>query len=236
LQDAKRRDHDRQANGGASKRRGVCRWTLIEDMVWDEGVYRSAQQCKVKWEKLTGEFRKVLDYEKNIPPGRDSYWHITSVDRKDAKLPPNFHKSLYDALMQWYGRSRAVNPGNLILDSGIPETSTPGGGSSFSPSRDTDEPDESNPSPETPNTMKKRKRPPRGVDSLVAILERGFEAHRQVMLDCEERRDVRHREVLEANRQALDRQLESQERVATGYTTVFLGVADALREVARRFS
>lgn len=126
LQDAKRRDHDRQANGGASKRRGVCRWTLIEDMVWDEGVYRSAQQCKVKWEKLTGEFRKVLDYEKNIPPGRDSYWHITSVDRKDAKLPPNFHKSLYDALMQWYGRSRAVNPGNLILDSGIPETSTPG--------------------------------------------------------------------------------------------------------------
>ena len=111
-----------------------------------------------------------------------------------------------------------------------------GGGSSFSPSRDTDEPDESNPSPETPNTMKKRKRPPRGVDSLVAILERGFEAHRQVMLDCEERRDVRHREVLEANRQALDRQLESQERIATGYTTVFLGVTDALREVARRFN
>ena len=37
------------------------------------------------------------------------------------------------------------------------------------------------------------------------------------MLDSEERNDVRHREVLEANREALDRQLESQEQSATGY-------------------
>ena len=81
--------------------------------------------------------------------------------------------------------------------------------------------------------MKKRKRLPRGVDSLV-IIERGYDANRQVMLECEERCDVRHREVLQANREALDRQLETQERIATRYTTVFFGIADALREVGHR--
>lgn len=61
------------------------------------------------------------------------------------------------------------------------------------------------------------KRFPCPVDSLVTVLERGYNTNGQVMLDSEERHDVRHREVLEANREALDRQLESQEQTATGY-------------------
>ena len=112
-----------KANGKAyaqALQRGVDRWTLVEDLVWEEGVYRSAQQCKVKWKKLTGEFKKVLDNETDIPSGRGSYWHMTRNNRKDTKMPPTFHRSLYDALMQWYGRMRAVNPGNLVPDSGIP--------------------------------------------------------------------------------------------------------------------
>ena len=46
------------------------------------------------------------------------------------------------------------------------------------------------PSPQTSNTMKKRKRLPRGADSLVTILEPGYDANRQVMLECEARRDA----------------------------------------------
>ena len=60
------------------------RWILVEDLVWEEGVYRSAQQCKVKWKKLTRGCKKVLDYEKDIPSGRDSYWHMT---RKIENIP-----------------------------------------------------------------------------------------------------------------------------------------------------
>ena len=47
-------------------RKGVDRWTLIEDMLWEEGVHRSAQQCQVKWEKLTAKFKKDFGYEKDI--------------------------------------------------------------------------------------------------------------------------------------------------------------------------
>ena len=32
-----------------------------------EGVHKSAQQCKVQWEKLTAKFNKFFDNEKNIP-------------------------------------------------------------------------------------------------------------------------------------------------------------------------
>ena len=45
LQDVKGRDHDRRANGGACEamRKGVDRWTLIEDMLWEEGVHNNAR-------------------------------------------------------------------------------------------------------------------------------------------------------------------------------------------------
>ena len=48
---------------------------------------------------------------------------MTNTEHRDAKMPPNFHRSLYDALMQWYGRMRA---GNWIVDDfGIPESCSP---------------------------------------------------------------------------------------------------------------
>lgn len=61
------------------------------------------------------------------------------------------------------------------------------------------------------------------ITLLLSLNVRAYDANRQVMLECEERRDVCRREVLQANREALDRQLESRERIATGCTTVFLG-------------
>ena len=59
---------------------------------------------------------------------------------------------------------------------------------------------------------------------FVTTLERGYDANWQVMLECEERRHVRHMKVLLVNREALDRRLESHERIATGYATVYLGI------------
>ena len=63
---------------------------------------------------------------------------------------------------------------------------------------------------------------------FVTTLERGYDVNQQVMLECEKHRHVRHRKVLPANRGALDRQLESQEQIAIGYATVYLGIVDAL--------
>jgi hypothetical protein len=44
-------------------------------MPGEEGVHRSAQQCKGKWEKFTAEFKKSLrlSYEKNIPSADDKH-------------------------------------------------------------------------------------------------------------------------------------------------------------------
>jgi hypothetical protein len=103
--------------------KGVDRWTLIDEdiMPREEGLHRSAQRCKVKWEKLTAEFKKVFNYEKNIPSADDKH-----SEQSDAKMPliSDVHRSLYDACshaMVWcVARMRAVNPGNLILDSRIP--------------------------------------------------------------------------------------------------------------------
>jgi hypothetical protein len=61
----------------------------------DPSVIRTVQQIWSKWEKMVGDFKKVYDYEKNIPIGQDAYWDMLQPMKKERRLPANFAKSLF---------------------------------------------------------------------------------------------------------------------------------------------
>lgn len=59
------------------------------------------------------EFKKVNDYEKNVPGGQKSYWDMSKEERKKTAMPPNFYKEVYNALAEWYSKGRPADPGEL---------------------------------------------------------------------------------------------------------------------------
>jgi hypothetical protein len=71
---------------------------------------------------------------------------------------------------------------------------------------------------------KKRKFPQPGLnaESIAVAIEKANGATLRTMLECEDRRDKRHKEKLELN-----------ERIANGYMTALSSIADALRHFDR---
>lgn len=115
LQAARREDFERVRRGNLKERHKSAqeRWKWIEDYSWSQGVHRSAQQCQDKWELLVSEFKKVHDYEKSLPEGQKSYWDMSKEEKKKTAMPPNFYKAVYNALVEWYSKSRPADPGEL---------------------------------------------------------------------------------------------------------------------------
>lgn len=195
LQAAKREDYEGQAKGGGTKekhRTAQERWLWIEDICWRNSVHRSAQQCQDKWESLVPEFKKVLDYEKNLKVGQKSYWRMLPEDRKKTpKLPPNLPNEPFKAMLEWYLKSKAVDQGDLLLD--IPLFV---GGNSSPISRSNGEFSEIEVVGTTENNITgwKRKLHPKFGDGIHCTLECNNKNVLSAMVECEDRKDKRHKE------------------------------------------
>jgi len=113
LQSAKREDVVRAGKGapGNKHRTAQEKWQSIEDYCWLHFVQRSAQQCQDKWESMSAEFKKVKDFECGSLPGKKPYWLMTIDERKSVRVPPNFQKEVYTALLDWYDKNRIIEPG-----------------------------------------------------------------------------------------------------------------------------
>ena len=98
------------------------RWSKLEENMVTRSVIRSKSQCQEKWKILANDFKKVYDYQKNIPSGQKTYFQMDILERKNH-LSVRFPKiplaiKVYDAIPECYPRcSRAVDPGNLPFNS-----------------------------------------------------------------------------------------------------------------------
>lgn len=122
LQTAKREDHEKQLKADSKEKHKSAaeRWQWIEDYCWEYGVERSAQQCRDRWERMSADFKKLGDFEKHVPTGGISYWQMSIEDRKVRKLPSNFQQEVFQALGEWFARSRGVDTIDTVLDVCIP--------------------------------------------------------------------------------------------------------------------
>jgi hypothetical protein len=104
-------EHGRFVRGGR-KWDKILKWCQDNGMNWH---LRDASQCKKKWEAFTYQWKKIYDYECNIPSGHVSYWAMSPRERRAKEFPLNFSRKLYDIMMLWYPDKEEVNPKDCRL-------------------------------------------------------------------------------------------------------------------------
>lgn len=62
----------------------------------DPPVDRTASQIEDKWDRMTGDFKKVYDWDKHPPSGKPTYWEMGPDMKKEHNLPPAFTKVLFE--------------------------------------------------------------------------------------------------------------------------------------------
>jgi hypothetical protein len=258
LQVAKREDRERHGSNSNShhnhnlKATTVAaaqeRWNWIEDYCWALGVQRSAQQCHDKWEGISTAFKKVYNHDKlfsssssaaaaaassevHKKSSSSSYWQMSGEERKKHKLPANFPRELFMAVMEWQtGKSSrsSVDPGELVVD-----TSTPVPIADLTESDDESDDDISGPN----RTMGKRRKlgGPKIEATLANILEHNSQTVVEAMMELEERQDKRHREDLELEKRKLAMEKENfshMMKLSTGYISALNSIGDGLKQLS----
>ncbi|CAH1427944.1 unnamed protein product [Lactuca virosa] len=103
---AKKLDDERRINATTSATAnsraatgGELRWKWVENYCWSNGCFRSQNQCNDKWDNLLRDYKKVREYELRSPAqNRPSYWSMDKTQRKDRNLPSNLLLNIYEAL------------------------------------------------------------------------------------------------------------------------------------------
>eukprot|EP01018_Ginkgo_biloba_P016914 Gb_32376 [translate_table: standard] len=107
-----------QSTGGVMKKTlsAMEKWRAVETYCSKNGVIRTPIQCRDRWEHIQPDYKRIRDYENNIPSGHDSYWNMTSGERIAKKLPSNYTKEIFEAMDKSFGYDRAINPGDITID------------------------------------------------------------------------------------------------------------------------
>ncbi|KAH7294075.1 hypothetical protein KP509_28G055100 [Ceratopteris richardii] len=72
------------------------KWEEIETFCHSEGIFRSAEQCRNRWQRLLNAFNRVKSWESCRSPTKTSFWAMKASDRKSGGLPPTFDRSTFD--------------------------------------------------------------------------------------------------------------------------------------------
>ncbi|KAG6546920.1 hypothetical protein Mapa_011536 [Marchantia paleacea] len=243
LQAAKREDFERHSKGGLKEKHKTAqeRWLWIEDICWSHAIHRSAQQCQDKWESLVPEFKKVLDYERNLPIGQKSYWLMIPEERKKTpKLPPNLPKEVFSALFEWYLKSKTIDQGDLLVDNSTPPRT--GNSSSMAGSNGEFSGIEGEGTNDNRTSGLKRKLHSKAVDGVGSVLEGNNKNVVAAMMKCEDRKDKRHRdklelslqrhrETMEMNMQRHRESLELNQKLGEGYISALCSIGEGLKQL-----
>ncbi|GLJ27369.1 hypothetical protein SUGI_0537160 [Cryptomeria japonica] len=97
------KDQEKQPMVSPSQR-GRTRWNIADTIVLIEAK-RSEKDAVSKG----GAMKKTISSAEN-------YWNVTSKERVERKLPPNFPSKLMDAMEITFGSDRVIDPGNITID------------------------------------------------------------------------------------------------------------------------
>lgn len=117
LVNAKLLEKNMSSIGAAMKRpkSAMEKWRTISAHCHENGLDRNGTQCRDRWKHILPDYKKIRNYERNIPPGHISYWNMTAKERLDKKLPTNYTRELYEAMGKHFGQ-RGNDAGDLIID------------------------------------------------------------------------------------------------------------------------
>ncbi|KAL5979489.1 hypothetical protein ACLOJK_019393 [Asimina triloba] len=95
----------RSASFGAPAATAVePKWASVASYCRRHGVDRGPVQCRKRWSNLSGDFKKIKEWEARAALGdsrpSDSFWAMRADARREKKLPGFFDREVYDILDQ----------------------------------------------------------------------------------------------------------------------------------------
>ncbi|GAQ80929.1 hypothetical protein KFL_000660240 [Klebsormidium nitens] len=215
----------------------------------DPPVDRTASQIEDKWDRMTGDFKKVYDWDKHPPSGKPTYWEMGPDTKKEHNLPPAFTKVLFESLL-WMKERASVEPPVVLDTAATPEPATHG---PATPEGSPDSNDDDSAVRDTTAYSRKdangkgngkgNKRDRNGV-VLSETLRANNEDTNKMHMDCENLRDARHREMKDLRERELKLEeeklkvVEKSNEVAAqtgkGLVEALQGLANAVNILARK--
>eukprot|EP00271_Cylindrocystis_brebissonii_P020941 TRINITY_DN7243_c0_g1_i6.p1 TRINITY_DN7243_c0_g1~~TRINITY_DN7243_c0_g1_i6.p1 ORF type:complete len:476 (+),score=73.31 TRINITY_DN7243_c0_g1_i6:205-1428(+) len=85
------------------------RWRFISETLAAQGfVRRKADTVSSRWNNLHSDYTKVQSYQKRR--GMESYWELSSEDRRVGGLPANLSRKMYSTMNAWLHSSSSTEP------------------------------------------------------------------------------------------------------------------------------
>ncbi|KAF8408508.1 hypothetical protein HHK36_007664 [Tetracentron sinense] len=74
------------------------KWVSVSSYCKRHGVNRGPVQCRKRWSNLTGDYRKIKEWDSQITEESESFWVMRNDLRRERKLPGLFDREVYDIL------------------------------------------------------------------------------------------------------------------------------------------
>ncbi|WOL18198.1 trihelix transcription factor ASR3-like [Canna indica] len=240
------------AGGGAAAvpRSAEQRWKWVENYCWRNGCLRSQNQCNDKWDNLLRDYKKVRGYEARVAGGGGgelpSYWAMERHERKERNLPTNLAAEVFEALTDVLSRRAARRANATPVSSRLPAPPP-------SPSRLPQPPPNPPPAPPLPTPPPPPPQPAqpsvsaemsesseseendgagaaepeakrRRLRRLGTSVVRSATVLARTLLACEEKREQRHRELVELEERRLRLEEERTEVRRQGFAGLISAV------------
>eukprot|EP01018_Ginkgo_biloba_P017378 Gb_12642 [translate_table: standard] len=99
------------------------KWSSISSYCKRHGVNREPVQCRKRWSNLSGDYKKIRDWE-SCHKDLQSFWLMRNDIRRENKLPGFFDREVYNILDGCIGKQdfdkQAIRMPEAIFDSGRP--------------------------------------------------------------------------------------------------------------------
>ncbi|GLJ44679.1 hypothetical protein SUGI_0939360 [Cryptomeria japonica] len=83
------------------------KWSAISNYCKQHGVNREPVQCRKRWGNLSGDYKKIKEWENNCQGKSEdeilSFWAMRNDIRRENKLPGFFDREVYDILETYVG-------------------------------------------------------------------------------------------------------------------------------------
>lgn len=80
------------------------KWEEIETYCHQNGIDRSAEQCRLRWHRLMLAFSKVKNWESRRRPGKLSFWLMKADERREKGLPFSLDWEAFNALDELHSK------------------------------------------------------------------------------------------------------------------------------------
>lgn len=103
------------------------KWSSISSYCKRHGVSREPVQCRKRWSNLSGDYKKIRDWE-NSHVELQSFWAMRNDIRRENKLPGFFDREVYSILDKFIGKQDGSKEAIRVMQEPIFDSGRPCGG------------------------------------------------------------------------------------------------------------